>query len=48
MGGSFMLGMVPCMFDRLSLSQSADGEDTKHQEDRQEFQGAMAHRNNPV
>jgi hypothetical protein len=32
MCGSLMLGMVPCMFDRLSLSQSADGKDTEHQE----------------
>jgi hypothetical protein len=30
MGGSLMLGMVPCMFDRLSLSQSADGKDTDY------------------
>ena len=31
MGGSLMVGMVPGMFDRLSLSQSADGQDTEHQ-----------------
>jgi hypothetical protein len=30
MGGSLMLGMVPGMFDRLSLSQSTDGKDTDH------------------
>ena len=30
MCGSLMLGMVPCMFDRLSLSQSADGKDTDY------------------
>jgi hypothetical protein len=34
MSGRLMLGMVPGMFDRLSLSQSADGKDTEHQEDR--------------
>lgn len=43
MGGSLMLGMVPCMFDRLSLRQSADGKDAEHQEDRQEFKGAVFH-----
>ena len=42
--GSLMLGMVPGMFDRLSLSQSAYGEETEHQEDRQEFKGAVVHR----
>ena len=34
MGGSLMLGMVPGMFDRLCLCQSADGKDTEYQEDR--------------
>ena len=43
MGGSLMLGMVPGMFDRLSLSQSADGKDREHQEDRQKFKGAVVH-----
>ena len=43
MGGSLMLGMVPCMFDRLCLSQSAYGEEADHQEDRQEFKGAVFH-----
>ena len=43
MGGSLMLGMMPGMFDRLSLSQSADGEETEHQEDRQEFEGSVMH-----
>ena len=33
MRGSLMLGMVPGMFDRLCLRQSADGQDTEHQED---------------
>jgi hypothetical protein len=34
MRSSLMLGMVPGMFDRLSLRQSADGKDTENQEDR--------------
>ena len=33
MRGSLMVGMVPGMLDRLRLSQSADGQDTEHQED---------------
>ena len=41
--GCFMLGVVPCMFDRLSLSQSADGKDTEHQEDRQKSKGDLVH-----
>jgi hypothetical protein len=43
MRGSLMLGMVPGMFDQLRLSQSADGQNTEHQEDRNEFEGAMVH-----
>jgi hypothetical protein len=43
MGGSLVLGMVPCMFDRLGLSQSAHGEEAEHQENRQEFNGAVVH-----
>ena len=43
MGSGLMLGMVPGMFDRLSLSQSAYGEEADHQEDRQEFKGAVFH-----
>ena len=31
MRSSLMVGMVPGMLDRLRLSQSAEGEDTKHQ-----------------
>jgi hypothetical protein len=42
--GSLMLGMVPGMLDRLRLRQSADGKDAEHQEDRQEFEGAVVHR----
>ncbi len=30
MRGSLMMGMVPGMLDRLSLRQSADGQDTEH------------------
>ena len=44
MRGSLMLGMVPGMLDRLRLSQSADGEDTEHQKDRQKFKGGLVHR----
>jgi hypothetical protein len=47
MGGSLMFGMVPGMFDRLSLSQSTDGKNTEHQEDRQEFEDAVVHRKRP-
>ena len=47
MGGSLMLGMVPGMFDRLSLCQSAYGKNTEHQEDRQEFEDAVVHRKQP-
>jgi len=43
MRGSLMLGMVPGMFDRLRLCQSADGKDTEYQEDRQEFEGGVVH-----
>ena len=44
MCGSLMLSMVPGMFDRLRLSQSADEKDREHEEDRQEFEGAVVHR----
>jgi hypothetical protein len=44
MRGSLMMGMVPCMLDRLRLSQSADGKDAEHQEDRDEFVDDVAHR----
>jgi hypothetical protein len=43
MRGSLMMGMVPCVLDRLGLSQSADGKDTKHQEDRYEFEDCVFH-----
>ena len=45
MRGGLMLGMVSGMFDRLSLCQSAYGEEAEHQEDRQEFEGSVVHRN---
>jgi hypothetical protein len=44
MRGSLMLGMVPGMLDRLCLRQSADGQDTEYEEDRQEFEDAVVHR----
>ena len=43
MRGSLMLGMMPGMFDRLRLSQSADGKDTEHEEDRHEFEDDAVH-----
>jgi hypothetical protein len=43
MRSSLMLGMVSCMFDRLCLCQSADGEDTEDQKDRQEFEDDVVH-----
>ena len=41
--GSLMMGMVPGMLDQLRLSQSADGKDTEHQEDRQKFEEGVVH-----
>jgi hypothetical protein len=38
-GGCLMLGMVSGMFGRLCLSQTADGQDTEHQHDRDELTG---------
>ena len=43
MRGSLMLGMVPGMFNRLRLSQSADGQDAEHQEDRRKFANCVVH-----
>ena len=43
MSGSLMLGMVTCVFNRLSLSQSADSEDTDHQEDGRKFADCVVH-----
>jgi len=43
MRGSLMVGMVPGMLDRLCLSQSADGKDTEHYEDRDKFQDCTVH-----
>ena len=43
--GNLMMGMVPGMLDRLRLRQSADGKDTEHQEDREEFEDAVVHQN---
>ena len=49
MRGSLMMGMVPGMLDRLRLSQSANGKDTEHQEDRHEFADrAVYHNEDPV
>ena len=38
-----MMGMVPGMLDRLRLRQSADGQDTEHQEDRHKFEDCVVH-----
>ena len=38
-----MMGMVPRMLDHLGLSQSADGKDTEHQEDRDVFENSVIH-----
>ena len=43
MRSSLVLGMVPGMFDQLRLSQSADGQDAEHQEDRQKFEHGAVH-----
>ena len=43
MRSSLMLGMMPGMFDRLRLSQSADGKDTEHHEYRDEFEDDAVH-----
>lgn len=43
MGGSLVMSMVPGMLDRLGLSQSADGQNTEHQEDRDEFEDSVIH-----
>jgi len=48
MRGRLMLGMVPGMFDRLSLCQSSDGKNAEYQENRQESKGAAFHRNQPI
>jgi hypothetical protein len=45
MRGSLMMGMVPGMLDQLRLSQSADGKDAQHQEDRDEFEDFVFHQN---
>ena len=44
MRSSLMMGMVPGMLDRLRLRQSADGQETEHQEDRHEFEDCEVHR----
>lgn len=40
---SLVVGMVPGMLDRLSLSQSANGQDTAHQKDRDKFEDSVVH-----
>lgn len=43
MRGSLMMGMVPGMLDQLRLSQSADGKNAEHQEDRPKFKDGVVH-----
>ena len=47
MRGSLMMGMVPGMLNRLRLSQSADGKNTEHQKNRQEFEDSAVHEHSP-
>ena len=47
MRGSLMMGMVPGMLNRLRLSQSADGKNTEHQKNRQEFEDSAVHDHSP-
>ena len=44
MRSSLMLGMVPGMFDRLRLRQSADRKDAEHHEDGQTFEHGAVHK----
>lgn len=41
---SLMMGMVSGMFNRLCLSQSADGKDREHEKDRHIFENGVVHR----
>lgn len=41
---SLMMGMVSGMFDRLRLSQSANGQDREHEKDRHIFEDGVVHR----
>ena len=43
MRGRLMMCMVPGMLDQLRLRQSADGQDTEHEEDRHEFEDCVVH-----
>ena len=47
MCGSLMMGMMSGMFYRLRLSQSTDGKDTEHEEDRNEFEKSAVHLHSP-
>lgn len=44
MSGSLMLGMVPGMFCRLRLRQTADSQHAQHQHNRDEFTDRVVHR----
>ncbi len=43
-GGCLMMRMVPGVFDGLRLSESADGQNTEHEQNRQKFEDALVHR----
>jgi hypothetical protein len=43
-GGGLMVRMVSGVFGRLHLSQTADGQDTEHKQNRQNFEEAVVHR----
>ena len=43
-GGRLMVRMVPGVFDGLCLREPADGQDTEHQQNRQNFEEAVVHR----
>jgi hypothetical protein len=38
-----MVRMVPGVFRRLNLRQSANGQDTEHEENREDFDGSVVH-----
>lgn len=44
MGGRLVMRMVPGMFDGLRLSQTANGQHTQYQDNRDKFTGWVVHR----
>ncbi len=43
-----MMGMMPGMFDGCRLSQPADGQNAKHEEDGEDFQDTTIHWKTPT